>query len=181
MITHQVRGVLTRMCGIGYDDIRLVYDVAHNVAKIEEHTVDEKKVKVCVHRKGATRAFGPGCPDVPADYAHSGQPVLIPGSMGSSSFLLKGTDVAMRETFGSTCHGAGRVLSRSQAKKKIKGKNIRDELGKAGIIVRAPHDGAIAEEAPNAYKPSSEVVSVVHNLGISRLVARLEPLGVIKG
>ena len=181
MITHKVRSVLTRMCGISYDDIRLVYDVAHNVAKIEEHAVDGKMTKVCVHRKGATRAFGPGCPDVPADYAHSGQPVLIPGSMGSSSFLLKGTDVAMRQTFGSTCHGAGRVLSRSQAKKKIKGKNIRDELGKAGIIVRAPHDGAIAEEAPNAYKPSSEVVSVVHNLGISRLVARLEPLGVIKG
>ena len=181
MITHKVRSVLTRMCGISYDDIRLVYDVAHNVAKIEEHAVDGKMTKVCVHRKGATRAFGPGCPDVPADYAHAGQPVIIPGSMGSSSFLLKGTDVAMRQTFGSTCHGAGRVLSRSQAKKKIKGKNIREILGKAGIIVRAPHDGAIAEEAPDAYKSSSEVVSVVHNLGISRLVARLEPLGVIKG
>jgi len=181
IITHQIRNVLTSMCGIAYDDIRLVYDVAHNVAKLEEHEIDGKKARVCVHRKGATRAFGPGCPDVPSDYSHVGQPVIIPGSMGSSSYLLKGTDVAMTRTFGSTCHGAGRVLSRSQAKKKIQGKNIRETLGKAGIIVKAPHDGAIAEEAPDAYKPSSEVVSVVHNLGLSRLVARLEPLGVIKG
>jgi len=181
IITHQIRSVLTRMSGIGYDDIRLVYDVAHNVAKIEEHEIDGKKTKVCVHRKGATRAFGPKCPDVPADYTHVGQPVIIPGSMGSSSYLLKGTAVAMNRTFGSTCHGAGRVLSRSQAKKKIQGKNIRETLGRAGIMVKAPHDGAIAEEAPDAYKSSSEVVSVVHNLGLSRLVARLEPLGVIKG
>jgi tRNA-splicing ligase RtcB len=181
IITHQIRNVLTSMCGIAYDDIRLVYDVAHNVAKLEEHEIDGKKARVCVHRKGATRAFGPGCPDVPSDYSLVGQPVIIPGSMGSSSYLLKGTDVAMNRTFGSTCHGAGRVLSRSQAKKKIQGKNIRETLGKAGIMVKAPHDGAIAEEAPDAYKPSSEVVSVVHNLGLSRLVARLEPLGVIKG
>lgn len=181
IITHQVRSVLTRMCGIAYDDIRLVYDVAHNVAKIEEHDIDGKRATVCVHRKGATRAFGPGCPDVPSDYAHTGQPVIIPGSMGSSSYLLKGTDVAMNQTFGSTCHGAGRVLSRSQAKKTIQGKSVRETLGKAGIMIRAPHDGAIAEEAPDAYKSSSEVVSVVHNLGISRMVARLEPLGVIKG
>jgi len=115
------------------------------------------------------------------DYASTGQPVIIPGSMGSSSYLLKGTDVAMNRTFGSTCHGAGRVLSRSQAKKKIQGKTIRETLGKAGIMVKAPHDSAIAEEAPDAYKSSLEVVSVVHNLGISRLVARLEPVGVIKG
>lgn len=181
IITHQIRKVLTGMCGIGYDDIRLVYDVAHNVAKIEEHAINGERTKICVHRKGATRAFGPGCPDVPADYTHVGQPVIIPGSMGSSSYLLKGTDVAMSRTFGSTCHGAGRVLSRSQAKKKIQGKNIRETLGRAGIMVKAPHDGAIAEEAPDAYKSSSEVVSVVHNLGLSRLVARLEPLGVIKG
>ncbi|HOL41979.1 MAG TPA: RtcB family protein [Methanospirillum sp.] len=181
IITHQVRSVLTGMCGIGYDDIRLVYDVAHNVAKMEEHDVDGRKIRVCVHRKGATRAFGPKCPDVPADYEQVGQPVIIPGSMGSSSYLLKGTAVAMSRTFGSTCHGAGRVLSRSQAKKKIQGKDIRETLGKAGIMVRAPHDGAIAEEAPAAYKSSSEVVSVVHALGLSRLVARLEPLGVIKG
>lgn len=181
MITHQIRSVLTRMCGISYDDIRLVYDVAHNVAKREEHDVEGKRTMVCVHRKGATRAFGPDCPDVPEDYAHIGQPVIIPGSMGSSSFLLKGTADAMKQTFGSTCHGAGRVLSRSQAKKKIQGKTIRETLGRSGIMVKAPHDAAIAEEAPDAYKSSSEVVSVVHNMGISRLVARLEPLGVIKG
>ncbi len=181
IITHQIRSVLSTMCGIAYDETRLVYDVAHNVAKMEEHMIEGTKKKVCVHRKGATRAFGPKCPDVPGDYTHIGQPVIIPGSMGSSSYLLKGTQVAMNRTFGSTCHGAGRVLSRSQAKKKIKGKDVRDTLGKEGIMIKAPHDGAIAEEAPDAYKPSSEVVSVVHNLGLSLLVARLEPLGVIKG
>lgn len=181
VITHQIRSVLAKMCGTGYDEIRLVYDVAHNVAKREEHEVEGRRTKVCVHRKGATRAFGPGCPDVPADYLSTGQPVIIPGSMGSSSFLLKGTDTAMNLTFGSTCHGAGRVLSRAQAKKKIQGRDVRETLEKEGILVKAPHDGAIAEEAPDAYKPSGEVVSVVDRLGISRLVARLEPLGVIKG
>ena len=181
VITHQIRSVLTRTCGIEYDDMRLVYDVAHNVAKIEEHIVDKKLVKLCVHRKGATRAFGPDCQDVPSDYKSTGQPVIIPGSMGTSSYLLKGTKIAMDTTFGSTCHGAGRVMSRSQAKKKIQGKNIRETLGKEGILVKAPNDGAIAEEAPDAYKSSDEVVSVVHKLGISRIVARLTPLGVIKG
>ncbi|PKL58936.1 MAG: RNA-splicing ligase RtcB, partial [Methanomicrobiales archaeon HGW-Methanomicrobiales-4] len=181
VITHQIRNVLSSSCGIGYDDIRLVYDVAHNVAKIEEHEVDGKRTKVCVHRKGATRAFGPGCPDVPVDYSRIGQPVIIPGSMGSSSYLLKGTMEAMVQTFGSTCHGAGRILSRSQAKKTIKGNQVREELGREGILIRAPHDGAIAEEAPGAYKPSGEVVSVVDRLGISKLVVRFDPLGVIKG
>lgn len=181
VITHQIRNVLCASCGIGYDDIRLVYDVAHNVAKIEEHDVDGKRTKVCVHRKGATRAFGPECPDVPSAYARTGQPVIIPGSMGTSSYLLKGTAEAMERTFGSTCHGAGRVLSRSQAKKTIKGNQVREDLGREGIMVRAPHDGAIAEEAPGAYKPSGEVVSVVDRLGISRLVVRFDPLGVIKG
>jgi len=181
IITHQIRNVLSKTCGIAYEDVRLVYDVAHNVAKIEEHEVDGRRRKVCVHRKGATRAFGPGCPDVPGDYSHVGQPVIIPGSMGSSSYLLKGTREAMEKTFGSTCHGAGRILSRSQAKKAIKGKDVRETLGREGIMVKAPHDGAIAEEAPGAYKSSSEVVSVVDRLGISRLVVRFEPLGVIKG
>lgn len=181
MITHQIRTVLSGSCGIGYDDVRLVYDVAHNVAKIEEHEVDGRQTKVCVHRKGATRAFGPGCPDLPSDYSRTGQPVIIPGSMGSSSYLLKGTTEAMRRTFGSTCHGAGRILSRSQAKKTIRGNQVREELGKSGVLIRAPHDAAIAEEAPGAYKSSSEVVSVVDRLGISRLVVRFSPLGVIKG
>ena len=181
VITHQIRNVLMSICGIGYDDVRLVYDVAHNVAKIEEHDVDGKRMKVCVHRKGATRAFGPGCPDVPVDYSRIGQPVIIPGSMGSSSYLLKGTKEAMTKTFGSTCHGAGRVLSRSQAKKTIRGNQVREHLGREGILIKAPHDGAIAEEAPGVYKPSGEVVSVVDRLGISRLVVRFDPLGVIKG
>jgi tRNA-splicing ligase RtcB len=181
VITHQIRNVLSAACGIGYDEIRLVYDVAHNVAKMEEHEVEGRRRMVCVHRKGATRAFGPGCPDLPADYSHTGQPVIIPGSMGSSSYLLKGTMEAMNRTFGSTCHGAGRILSRSQAKKTINGHKIREELGVSGILVKAPHDAAIAEEAPGAYKSSSEVVSVVDRLGISRLVARFNPLGVIKG
>lgn len=181
VITHQIRSVVSRMCGIGAEEIRLVYDVAHNVAKMEEHEVDGKRMKVCVHRKGATRAFGPDCPDLPARYSRIGQPVIIPGSMGSSSYLLKGTLEAMHRTFGSTCHGAGRILSRSQAKKEIKGNQVREALGRSGIIVRAPHDGAIAEEAPGAYKSSSEVVSVVDRLGISRLVVRFDPLGVIKG
>lgn len=181
VITHQIRNVLSASCGIEYDDVRLVYDVAHNVAKIEEHEVDGRRMKVCVHRKGATRAFGPGCPDVPSDYSRIGQPVIIPGSMGSSSYLLKGTMQAMVQTFGSTCHGAGRILSRSQAKKTIRGNQVREGLERGGILVRAPHDGAIAEEAPGAYKPSAEVVSVVDRLGISKLVVRFDPLGVIKG
>ena len=158
-----------------------IYDVAHNVAKMEEHIVDGRKVSACVHRKGATRAFGPGHPDLPARFAVTGQPVIIPGSMGTSSFLLRGTATAMERTFGSTCHGAGRVLSRPSAKKNISGTGVKNSLAKEGIIVCAPNDAAIAEEAPAVYKPSGEVVRVVDAVGLSRLVARLEPLGVIKG
>ncbi|MDD1718712.1 MAG: RtcB family protein [Methanoregulaceae archaeon] len=181
MIMHTTRSVLSRHYGLAYDEMVLVYDVAHNVAKFEEHIVDGKRIRVCVHRKGATRAFGPGSPDLPAEYASIGQPVIIPGSMGTPSYLLCGTETAMTRSFGSTCHGAGRVLSRAQAKKTISGRQVRDTLAGSGIIVRAPHDGAIAEEAPNVYKPSGEVVRVAEAVGISRLVARLEPLGVIKG
>ena len=181
VIMHYTRKVMEEMYGVPYKDMRLVYDVAHNVAKIEEHVVGGTTMKVCVHRKGATRAFGPGAPDLPPAYAGVGQPVLIPGSMGTSSFLLHGTQGAMEKTFGSTCHGAGRMMSRTQAKKRLTGKEIREALGQEGIIVRAPSDAAIADEAPEVYKPSMEVVRVVHEVGISRLVARLEPLGVIKG
>ncbi|OPX68281.1 MAG: tRNA-splicing ligase RtcB [Methanoregulaceae archaeon PtaB.Bin009] len=181
VIMHYTRKVMEELYGVPYKEMRLVYDVAHNVAKIEEHVVGGTTMKVCVHRKGATRAFGPGAPDLPPAYAGVGQPVLIPGSMGTSSFLLHGTQGAMEKTFGSTCHGAGRVMSRTQAKKRLTGKEIRDALGQEGIIVRAPSDAAIADEAPEVYKPSMEVVRVVHEVGISRLVARLEPLGVIKG
>jgi len=181
LITHAVREVLSKMFGIGYDEMPLVYDVAHNVAKIEEHRVDGKRMQVCVHRKGATRAFGPGSADLPSDLSTIGQPVIIPGSMGTSSYVLCGTVTAMDKTFGSTCHGAGRVMSRSQAKKRLSGKEVAANLAKEGIIVRAPHENAIADEAPDVYKPSDEVVNVVHDAGISRLVARLTPIGVIKG
>jgi tRNA-splicing ligase RtcB len=181
MIMHAARNVLARMCGIDYNDMPLVYDVAHNVAKREEHQYGGKRSEVCVHRKGATRAFGPGAPDLPPDLARTGQPVIIPGSMGTSSYVLHGTRTAMEKTFGSTCHGAGRVMSRSQAKKKLSGREVAAGLLKEGIIVRAPSENAIADEAPDVYKPSDEVVNVVHEVGISRLVARLVPIGVIKG
>jgi tRNA-splicing ligase RtcB len=181
MIMHTTRQVLVKMFGIDDTDMPLVYDVAHNVAKIEEHQVDGKRMKVCVHRKGATRAFGPGSPDLPQELAEIGQPVIIPGSMGTSSFVLRGTQTAMDKTFGSTCHGAGRIMSRSQAKKNLSGSEVAASLLRAGIMVKAPNENTIADEAPDVYKPSNEVVSVVHEVGISRLVARLSPIGVIKG
>ncbi len=181
IIMHMTRNVIGKMFRISEEDMPLVYDVAHNVAKIEEHMVDQQKMTLCVHRKGATRAFGPGSPDLPPDFRDVGQPVIIPGSMGTSSFLLHGTAVAMELTFGSTCHGSGRVMSRSSAKKKITGQEVKAALAREGIIVRAHSDSAIADEAPEVYKPSDEVVRVVHEAGISRIVARLEPLGVIKG
>ncbi len=181
LILHAARQEFVRMFGIGYESMPLVYDVAHNVAKIEEHQYDGRRTRLMVHRKGATRSFGPGAPDLPADLAGIGQPVLIPGSMGTSSYVLKGTTTAMERTFGSTCHGSGRVMSRSQAKKALTGKEVADRLLAQGIIVRAPNEAAIADEAPEVYKPSSEVVQVVHDAGLSTLVARLSPLGVIKG
>jgi tRNA-splicing ligase RtcB (3'-phosphate/5'-hydroxy nucleic acid ligase) len=181
MITDTARQVLSHMFRIDYEDMPLVYDVAHNVAKFEQHTVEGKQAEVCVHRKGATRAFGPHAPDLPPDLAGIGQPVIIPGSMGTSSYVLRGTDCAMERTFGSTCHGAGRIMSRSQAKKRLSGTEVAANLLKEGIIVRAPHENAISDEAPEVYKPSDEVVGVVHDVGISRLVARLSPIGVIKG
>lgn len=181
MIMHLTREVFSREFSLSAEEMPLVYDVTHNVAKIEEHMVDGKRTMLCVHRKGATRAFGPGTHDLPPGCDAIGQPVIIPGSMGSSSYLLKGTTGAMEKTFGSTCHGAGRVLSRSQAKKMATGEDIRETLARNGITVLAPSPGSIAEEAPNAYKPSGEVVKVVHEAGISARVARLNPIGVIKG
>jgi tRNA-splicing ligase RtcB len=181
MITHTTRQVLSKMFRIESDQMPLIYDVAHNVAKMEEHVLDGKHMNVCVHRKGATRAFGPGSRDLPPDLTSFGQPVIIPGSMGTSSFVLHGTQVAMDRTFGSTCHGAGRIMSRTQAKKNLSGREITANLLKEGIIVRSHSENAIADEAPDVYKPSDEVVNVVHEVGISRLVARLSPLGVIKG
>ncbi len=162
-------------------DLYQVYDVAHNIAKFEEHEVGGRRMRLCVHRKGATRAFGPHQPGVPADYRAVGQPVLVPGSMGTESYVLVGTQKAMELTFGSTCHGAGRVMSRRKAIKTVHGGRLKQELAQQGIIVRAGSNKGLAEEAPAAYKDVSQVVEVVHGLGIARKVARLRPLAVIKG
>ena len=158
-----------------------VYDIAHNMGKIETHIVDGKKVKVCVHRKGATRAFGPGSPELPEVYRSIGQPVLVPGSMGTASWVLVGTAESMARSWGSSCHGAGRVMSRSQAKREIRGDRLRNELEADGIHIRAGSLPGLAEEAPRAYKDVDEVVETVHAAGIARKVARLRPVIVIKG
>jgi tRNA-splicing ligase RtcB (3'-phosphate/5'-hydroxy nucleic acid ligase) len=161
--------------------MRLIYDVAHNIAKIEEHMVNGRKTKLIVHRKGATRAFPPGHPELPLIYRTIGQPVLIPGDMGRASYVLLGTEKAMAETFGSTCHGAGRIMSRHQAIKRAKGRAIWREMEAKGIIVRSAGRETLAEEMSEAYKDISNVVDVVHKAGISKKVARLRPMGVIKG
>jgi tRNA-splicing ligase RtcB len=162
-------------------DLHTVYDVAHNIAKIEEHVVDGKRMKLCVHRKGATRAFGPGHPAVTPIYRAVGQPVLVPGDMGTASYVLVGTADAMEESFGTSCHGAGRVMSRSAAKKKIHGGTLRKELEAQGIRVRASSMPGLAEEAPDAYKDIDAVIEVVDGAGLARKVARLRPLAVMKG
>ena len=183
MITHWVRETFEQVFRMGPKDLKLhlIYDVCHNIAKLEHHMVDGKKKKLCVHRKGATRAFPPGHRDVPEDYRSVGQPVLIPGDMGRCSYVLVGTDRAMDETFGSTCHGAGRVMSRHQAIKAAKGRAITRELEDRGIIVRGASRGTIVEEMPDAYKDVNDVINVVHQAGISRKVVKLIPMGVIKG
>jgi tRNA-splicing ligase RtcB len=183
MITHWVRETFEQVLKKGPKDLKLdlIYDVCHNIAKIETHAVDGKKKRLCVHRKGATRAFPPNHPDLPSDYQSIGQPVLIPGDMGRCSYVLVGTEKAMEETFGSTCHGAGRVMSRHQAIKAAKGRAIVRELEDRGIIVKGASRGTIVEEIPEAYKDVSDVVNVVHHAGISRKVAKLVPMGVIKG
>ncbi len=163
-------------------DMSLVYDVSHNIAKIETHRINGADCKVCVHRKGATRAFGPESAGIPEVYKDIGQPVIIPGDMGRYSFIMTGTQRAMQESFGSTCHGAGRILSRTQAKKQIDGSELQKQLLKdKGIVVLAQSLSGLAEEAPAAYKDVSKVVEVAHNAGLSKKVVMLEPLGVIKG
>jgi tRNA-splicing ligase RtcB len=161
--------------------LRQVYDVAHNIGKIEWHEVNGQRMQVCVHRKGATRAFPPGNEEIPPDYQPVGQPVLVPGSMGTASYVLAGTQGAMQQTFGSTCHGAGRTMSRTAAKKQVHGETLKQELNRRGIRVRAGSMAGLAEEAPMAYKQVEEVIEVVEGAGIARAVARLEPLAVIKG
>lgn len=158
-----------------------IYEVAHNIAKMERHTVNGDERELCVHRKGATRAFGPGHPELPGAYQHVGQPVLIPGDMGRYSYVLTGTETAMNETFGSTCHGAGRSMSRRQAKKEARGRNIAQELEDRGIIVRGESKRTIDEEHSGAYKDVKNVVEACEQAGISKTVAQLRPLGVIKG
>ena len=183
VITHWVRETFSQFFGRDMDDLgmHLIYDVAHNVAKLEEHNIDGEKKMVYVHRKGATRAFPPGHRDIPSVYRNVGQPVLIPGSMGTPSFVLHGTDKAMELTFGSACHGAGRVSSRSAALKAFRGEDIQKQLAERGISVRAFQPSVIAEEAPAVYKSSEDVVDVVHQLGIARKVVKLKPMGVAKG
>jgi tRNA-splicing ligase RtcB len=160
---------------------KLVYDVCHNIAKIEDHNINGRIKKVCVHRKGATRAFPPGNKLIPAKYRETGQPVLIPGDMGRYSYVCVGTEKAMDETFGSSCHGAGRNLSRKKALKAAKGRNLIEELKQRGVVIQAKGMKTIAEEMPLAYKDVSDVVNVMHNEGITKKVARLKPVGVIKG
>ncbi len=183
MITHWVRESFERVFGRSAEDMGmwLVYDVAHNIAKLEEHDVDGRRVKVYVHRKGATRSFPPGHPAVPSDYRNVGQPVLIPGSQGTASYLMVGTHQAMSESFGTTAHGAGRVMSRARAKRIYRGTQIVQMLAQRGIIVKPASFAVAAEEAPGAYKDVDEVVNVTHRAGIAKLVARLRPIGVVKG
>ncbi len=161
--------------------LRQVYDIAHNMGKIEDHVIDGKRLRVCVHRKGATRAFGPGFEGLPQEYRDLGQPVLVPGSMGTASWVLLGTAESMRLSFGSTCHGAGRVMSRHQAKRSIRGERLRQELEAQGIHVQAGSMPGLAEEAPQAYKQVDSVVDVVAEAGIAIRVARLRPVIVVKG
>ncbi len=158
-----------------------VYDIAHNMGKVENHTIEGITMKVCVHRKGATRAFGPGNPGLPDEYQAIGQPVFVPGSMGTASWIMTGTELSMERSYGSTCHGAGRVMSRNQAKKQIQGAHLKHELETRGIRVRTGSLPGLAEEAPQAYKNVDEVIETVVGAGIAQKVARLRPLAVVKG
>ncbi|MFP4106800.1 MAG: RtcB family protein [Phycisphaerae bacterium] len=183
LLLTQVRKTLQRFFGESAESLGLqqVYDVAHNIAKIEQHTVDGRERTLCVHRKGATRAFPPGHPELPEKYRDLGQPVLMPGDMGTASYVLLGTQQAMDSTFGSTCHGAGRVLSRKAAIQHAKGRHIDKELEQAGVIAKARGRTGLAEEQPDAYKNIHDVIDCVERAGLARKVARLRPLAVIKG
>ena len=182
-LTHGVRDVFADVLDRTAEDmgLRLVYDVAHNLAKIERFAVDGRERELCVHRKGATRAFGPGHPELPDRYRETGQPVIVPGSMGTASYVLAGTDAGRDKAFWSTCHGAGRAMSRTQAKKRMGGQQVKADLDAAGVLVNATHPALLAEEAPYAYKDVAQVVDTCEGAGLSRKVARLRPLAVIKG
>jgi tRNA-splicing ligase RtcB len=180
---HLARRTFERVFGKSWEALgmSLIYDVAHNIAKFETHRVNGGEQTVCVHRKGATRAFPPGHPETPEIYRAIGQPVIIPGDMGRNSFVLVGTQSAMEQTFGSCCHGAGRVMSRAEAVRKAAGRSIEQELERQGVIVMGRGRKGVAEEQPSAYKDVNDVVRVVHNAGLAKRVVRLRPLGVIKG
>ncbi len=183
LIAHHVRGVFERVLGRSAEQLgmRLVYDLSHNIAKLERHQVSGRAVDVCVHRKGATRAFPAGHPDVPEVYRSIGQPVFVPGDMGRYSYVAVGAPGAMEQTFGSTCHGAGRNLSRHAALRELRGVSIADQLERAGILVRAERYDLLAEEASLAYKDVATVIEVAEGAGLVRRVARLRPLAVVKG
>lgn len=182
IMTWETRKVWENVFGEAGGELNILYDVAHNIAKIEEHEVGGGKMaKVIVHRKGATRAFGPGSPELAEEYKKTGQPVIIPGSMGTASYVLVGTQEGMKQSFGTSCHGAGRRMSRHAAKREVRGEKLRDELEAQGIHIQAGSLSGLAEEAPIAYKNIDDVVEVVHNASIARKVARLKPIAVIKG
>ena len=183
VLAHLARGSLERVLAgrVPNTHLRQVYDIAHNMAKVETHHIEGRQVQVCVHRKGATRAFGPGAHQVPEEYRALGQPVLVPGSMGPASWVLLGTEAGIALTFASACHGAGRVMSRAQAKREVRGDRLRGELEQRGIQIRAGSLPGLAEEAPQAYKDVDRVVDVIHQAGLATKVARLRPVAVVKG
>jgi tRNA-splicing ligase RtcB len=183
VLAHLIRGSFQEVLAgkVKNPWVYQIYDIAHNMAKVEEHEVNGRRAKVCVHRKGATRAFGPGSPALPDVYRDIGQPVLVPGSMGTASWILVGTEGSMAQTFGSTCHGAGRTMSRRQAKRDVQGRELREELEQQGVRVRAGSLAGLAEEAPVAYKDVDRVIEVVHGAGIAKKVARIVPVAVVKG
>ena len=183
VMMHWTREAFSKIMGQSPEDLDmgLIYDVAHNMGKVEEHTIDGQRKKVVVHRKGATRAFPAGHPDIPSRYRNIGQPVIIPGTMGTASYILLGDERSMDLSFGSTAHGAGRFMSRERAKREFFGKEVQDKLANEGILVRATKGIVIAEEAPGAYKNVDEVVKVSDALGIATKAVRLRPIGVIKG
>ncbi len=183
LLANKVREAFERVLAgkVNHWHLRQVYDIAHNIGKFENHLVQGKRKQVCVHRKGATRAFGPGCEGLPDEYMQIGQPVLVPGSMGTASWVLTGTETSMQRSFGSSCHGAGRVMSRSQAKKQVWGEDLLRALKEDGIVIRAGSMAGLAEEAPQAYKDVDRVVESVVGAGLAKKVAILRPLIVIKG
>jgi tRNA-splicing ligase RtcB len=182
-MAHGVRQAFESVLSVGPRDhgLHTVYDVCHNIAKFEDHEVEGRRRRVCVHRKGATRAFPPHHAELPERYRETGQPVLIPGDMGRYSYVLVGAAGAMEQSFGSTCHGAGRVMSRKAAMRASKGRPLIREMEDRGVAIRSAGMRTLAEEMPEAYKDVADVVEVVHGAGLSRKVARLEPIGVIKG